>query len=307
VEFNLKRDINKTIEMMEKDSENELKEKEYSKVYSSSVINHKDLYPSISSKFGKFLGILGSTAPALNAIYMGAKDLTCFDISFPACYYAYFQIAAILSLEYEEYLEFMYNHQEHKSFNFDTYQKIRDELYVNGDMDSKKYFDALYVHKGEEKIRKHFFVELNDFLPKEIYQIADSELSLYFKKESFYILKEKLKNISLKIFQEDVRNIPELMQDKRFDFIYMSCAHRFIYEERSIKNLLDYISLLEQMKQLLEKDGTLQAGYFYMKEALFDPIETCQQMSIFEQNGYQRINVDSITKRRDVAYVYKKY
>ena len=94
-------------------------------------------------------------------------------------------------IAYEEYLEFMYNHEEHKSFNFDTYQKIRDELYVNGSMDSKKYFDALYVHKGEEEIRKHFFVELYDFLPKEIYKIADSELSLYFKKESFYILKEK--------------------------------------------------------------------------------------------------------------------
>ena len=65
LEFDLKRDINKTIEMVEKSENGEkITDKNYLQPFQSAVINHKNLYPEMTGKFDSFLGLTGSFAPA---------------------------------------------------------------------------------------------------------------------------------------------------------------------------------------------------------------------------------------------------
>lgn len=100
MEFNLKRDIDKTLEMIERRKNGkEIEDRSFQQVFAHSTVNHKELYTRINGSFEKFLGLTGSTSPMLNAVCMGAKEVTSFDISVPAGYHNYFKIAAILGLD----------------------------------------------------------------------------------------------------------------------------------------------------------------------------------------------------------------
>lgn len=311
MEFNLKRDINKTIEMMEMASEGKkITDIMYYPPFASAVIPHSLLFPKMEGTFNSFLGLTGSFTPALNAIHLGAKDVTCFDISVPVGYYAYYQIASILALDYEEYINFLFNFKDRKSFNFDTYQKIRDYLPTDYPMNAKKYFDVLYDYLGEEEIRTNFFIheKFRFSTPYDLTLKIEQAKNLYLDKKSFYELKEKIKQVRMQYLLCDIRDVPQLLAGKSFDKIYLSCAHIFMYKEKSEENLLQYFCLMDEYKKLLNDNGVLQAGYFYNHLIKRNDISTMLEMAMFENIGYQGVDIDDevFIDTTDRAYLYQK-
>lgn len=313
MEFNFKRDINKTVEMIEKSKEGKkITDPLYNKTFYAATVNHNSLYNQMSGSFSSFLGITGSMSSEFSAINLGANNITCFDISLPTFCYAYFQIASVLGLDYDEYIQFIFNHKEHRSFNFETYQKIREYLPNINPMDVRKYYDVLYDYIGEEDFRKHYFMTLNN--PKSYNVSYDIILSTmqernnFLDKESFYKLKSRLKTIKFTNLWMDIREIPEFLYGQHYDKIYLSCANHFIYDLYELKDLSlisDYISLLEEFKRLLVNGGQMQASLFYGDHnKSFTPFEQ-YEMNKYRGLGYKEIIMkDSIMV--DVAYVYKK-
>lgn len=312
MEFNFKKDINKTIEMIEKSKVGEeITDFYYSKAYSYSTINHKDLYPKMGGNFSSFLGITGSMSPAFNIINLGGKDITCFDISLPSFCYAYFQIASVLALTYQEYIHFVFDHANYRSFDFEIYKKIREYLPNINPMDVRKYFDTLYDYIGEEDFRKHYFKEIDTYwkvnLPFWSFLITEQERNNFLSEELFNSLKNKLKSIKFNNIWADIRNIPELLNGNTYDKIILSCANHFIYNPNSldVTTMYDYMELLDKFKFLLKNDGQLQGALIYILKgrnpSMYEQDEICE----YNIRGYQEIVCDKDVFL-DVAYVYKK-
>ncbi len=312
MEFNFKRDINKTIEMMEKIKEGkEINDPKYSQVYPYSTLNHQSLYSQMGGNFESFLGVTGSMSPAFNIINLGGKDITCFDISLPAFCYAYFQIAAVLGLTYQEYIHFIFDHAGHRSFNFDTYQKIREYLPNINPMNVRKYFDTIYDYLGEDEFRMQYFIS-TDYLIKEKsfdrFFSGEQSNNLFLTEETFNKLKKNLQNISFKNLWIDIRNIPEFLSGNTYDKIILSCANHFMYESENVDwdTIYDYMRLLEKFKSLLKKDGQLQGALMYIsKENGAHQYEQYERLQLLK-NGYSEITCDN-DSFIDFAYVYKKY
>ena len=311
MDFNFKRDINKTIEMIEKSKANEqITDPYYSKAYAYATINHKELLSKLKGKFTSCLVLSGSTAPLLNVVNMGAKKVTSFDISLPAFCFVYFQIASVLALDYKEYLEFMYDHSEKKSFNFNTYQKIREYLPSIKPMDVKKYFDVLYDYIGESDFRAHFFDNMDDirslFVPFEIFVSFEEKKNNYLTEEEFNKLKNKLKTVDVTNLWMDIREIPEFLKGNEYDKILLSIANHFIYPDYQLENVEDYISLLEKFKSLLKMDGIMQGALTYKLHNKALSAYECYEAARLRECGYELIETEKINMI-DMAYVYKKH
>lgn len=312
MEFDFKRDINKTIEMVERSIEKkEIIDPHYTKPFATTCVNHKDLFEQMGGKFNTYLGITGSMAPALNAIFYGAKDITCFDLSLPTFCYAYLQVASILGLEFEEYVAFILDHREKKSFSFELYQKIIDYLPTTNPMNVKKYFDVLYDYLGEETIRTHFFETLDEPLaqifPVEMVLDFEQQRGTYFSQEGYEQVKKGLKNIKFKNLWMNMRDIPDALKGNTYDKIYLSCANHFLYKSSdfTILDVEDYLQLLNQFKTLLKEDGILQGALlYYFKDTGFDERDIYETMR-YKEEGYQKILCDK-QHMIDVAYVYQK-
>lgn len=308
MELNLKRDINKTIEMIEKSKAKEkITDRKYDKVYAFATINYKDLYQEMSGSFKSFLGITGSTSPLLNAVTLGCKSATCFDISLPAFCFAYFQIASALALDYNEYIHFMFDHAGHKSFNFETYQKIRD--YLSSDV--KKYFDVIYDYVGEEDFRRHFFVCMDNPKNSKVSFSAflkSMQLRNNFLTEAqFNQLKNNLKTLHFQNLWMDMREIPEFLNGNLYDVIVLSCANHFIYDQsnRSSKTVEEYIELIAKFRRLLTMDGRMQAALIYVLKdksiTMYEEYERFEYMLA----GYEEVICDK-ENMYDASYIYKK-
>ena len=89
----------------------------------------------------KVLTVIGSGGQVLNGILAGTRDFDCFDISIFPEYYLHLQIASILALSKEEYLEYYFSDDRDILFCYELYDKISDKLKGK----YKKFWDTLYM------------------------------------------------------------------------------------------------------------------------------------------------------------------
>lgn len=231
----------------------------FSKIYSFTTENISDYMKYFDLDNKSLLTVGSSGDQVLNSFYLGARDITLFDIN-PYCkYYVYLKIAGILSLTYEQFQLFFfkyYNNPFGKNklmFDKSIYdKKIKDTLKVL-DYESFLFFDELFSMYSGNKIRNRLFDDDEDR------KVVIKGFNNYLRDEDSY---NKMKSIIKKIYFNYINgNIFEDDINGKFDNIFLSnlCTVVEIDKIRELLIKLDSNNLNSQGSILL---GYLWDAYF---------------------------------------------
>ena len=266
----------------------------HSKIFNLPTIHHRNLYQKMGSNWTKYLGVIGSFDPALNAISMGSKDITVFDINCFNVYYAYLKIAGILALTYEEYLEYFYATNLNKFCSEFYFEKLK----LNLPSDILKFWEYLYCIYDSEQIQNLFYTNIEAENEVEII-IKRSVIpsNIFLEEKKFYHLKKVLTQIKFKYHICDVREVPQIIKNEKFDIIYLSCLHNFVYDNTQG---CSYLEKLKEFEDLLKKGGTIQGGYVYWHQMEDDYYWYNSLLILFEREGYKIEAIKRFENRMDI-------
>jgi len=187
----------------------------------------------------------------LNALFNGAKRIDLFDINEFTYAVLNLKIAAILSLNYEEYLTYFGIINRDKILDYNLYYKIRNNL----SEEFIEVFDYLYKccsYSGKYMIDSTRIFYLNN---------GDKDIMIsncnFLSEENYNYLKNILK--SKEIYSRFIHsNLFSLCNKlcKKYDAIFLSNIPDY-YDSTRI------IQLVENLSQFLRKNGRLFFAYLY--------------------------------------------
>jgi S-adenosylmethionine:diacylglycerol 3-amino-3-carboxypropyl transferase len=288
----------------------------FSKLYPFTTENIQGYLKGINLKNKSMLTVGSSADQILNSILYDCKEITCADINPFVKYYFAFKKAAILSLDYKEFLNFFcykdyprFCVDNQKAFSIKTYYKVSQHL----DKKSRIFWDSLYLEFYGEEIRNKMFSHDEDrhFVLKQ--------LNAYLNPESYNQLKNKIKSANVKFLTCDIKNLEEHTNEK-FDYMFLSNISNYLesmYETEHIKN---YKTLVNKLSKNLNSGGEIMIGYLYEtdKDTVYKmhwaPIYNLEK--VFNTFGENNVNLKSFTgvngylseneKIKDSAVFYKK-
>lgn len=227
---------------------------EFYKIYSFTTESISEYMKYFDFKDKSLLTVGSSGDQVLNAFYNGARDITLFDINKFAKYYVYLKIAAINSLDYEEFLMFFFkrdleNHYSNKNmFSKDLFNKIKPSLEMY-DFESFLFFDGIFSLYNSVTIRDYLFDD------DECRNPVIKKFNIYLENEELYNkLKSIINEISFKyicgnIFKDDI--------PCKYDNIILSN----LCTTTSLKNLKKLLTKLDLNN--LNEDGSILFGYLW--------------------------------------------
>lgn len=243
----------------------------------------------------------------LNLISYGCEDISLLDINPFVKYYYELKKAAIMSLNRDDYLNFLHSHSLKaifgcKTFNRNIFNKIRrymsEEANTFWESIMTKY-DSLFVRynlfMGDEPSKRSIILN-NDYLNEEEY-----------KK-----LRKKIEDVSIKFFRDDVSDLK--CEYDKYDYIFLSniLDYIFNFQVKTLSEMLvvkdDYIVRVIRLMELLKEDGT--AFFHYVWDYNQDSDYNCFFRSAFHENPNVSLKYipgsAHITNARDAVLTYKK-
>lgn len=224
-----------------------------------------EIYPftteNISGYINKFdldnkslLTVGSSGDQVINASLFNCKDISVVDICPFTKFYFYLKKAAILTLSYEEFLEYFcyrnfYPHckDNNNVFKKEIFLKLKQLLRLL-DYESYLFWDELFSCYDPITIRKGLF----EYDEDETFVLKAT--NLYLKdKESFGECKKSIKNINPRFIIGDLNSVK---LDKNYDNIWLSNLGQYL-EIEELKNIVD--SLFEN----LNEEGKMLVCYLY--------------------------------------------
>lgn len=227
--------------------------------------NFSYIYPftteNISGYIDKFdlknksLLTLGSSGDqVINAALKGSKEQTVLDICPFTKYYFYLKKAALLTLNYEEFIKFFCYEgypntfeNNYNAFSIEIYDKIKLVL-KELDKESFIFWDVLFKKFYAFKIRQGLFSKDEDsfkFLKNMNLYLSDENM---FNKSKLTIIDINPKFLTGDIFK--------LKLDKKYDNIFLSnlCTYHSINELKK---------LINNLNTNLSENGSMLIGYLY--------------------------------------------
>ena len=260
----------------------------YSPAYLTTTENINGYYDMMDFEGKSVLTVVGASDHIFNAIVRGAKKVDGFDISIYAIMFYYLKEAALKSLEYMEFVEFLYSIKT--GFNKKTYQKIMP--YMNSV--ALPFWNYIFNQKNPIEIILSPYFAWNTLLTPNLNStIANlAKVSSFITKKNFYLLKEKMKTCEIRIFLEDVNALDNI--DGTYDYIILS-------------NIIDYVSDKEKFYQAIEQYisklnilGEIKVGYIYANPSkyasryIIDPVESFSRAITGSEGPYNYM----LTKKR---------
>ena len=225
---------------------------DFMKIYPFSTENIDGYLPYFTLKDKSLLTVGSSGDQVLNSFYQGCRDITLIDINPFAKYYTNLKIAGIISLNYDEFIQFFLikidNIFNHNRFNQELFKKISPTLKAI-DYDSYYFFSEIFCKYDLDSINNYL---LND--DEEKSKIIKG-INIYLQSEENYNkLKYLLHNICFTFINEDLF---KFQSDNKYDNIFLS-------------NIGGYVTLLE-LKELMAKlknnnlttDGSILIAYLW--------------------------------------------
>ena len=261
---------------------------------------------------GKSLLTAGSSCDqAINVAMKGCSDVTIIDVCPFTKYYFYLKKAALLTLPYEEfqnylcYKNFPKTFQDNQNvFNREIFFKLR-EILKELDYASYYFWNDLYRCNKPLSIRERIFS-----YDEEKIRILKS-MNLYLQNESKYNeCKKTIETFEPKIIKGDILKINF---DRTFDNIWLSNIPQYLNNEQ-FKNLVD------KMINYLNEEGKLLISYLYQTQIdtkyypdyapiynLKENYEALKDYLIYIESfkGINGIMEDEETKK-DSILIYKK-
>lgn len=203
----------------------------------------------------------------ISAVYYDACKVDTFDINRITYYITYLKIAAIITLDYEEFLSFFVSQDEAGNFRIEFWNlRTLKRLLPSMPRDAAYFWDKIMyaIYLGE--LTNPLY---SGFVPSNIQR----GMPFYKSKEEYYKLQSKLKDRGYpKFYEADILSISELL-DTKYDIIYLSniieclvCQElyklyhpSYYYENIFEKEKTEQI--LEVLLPFLKKDGIILLNY----------------------------------------------
>ena len=224
---------------------------ETSSIYRFSNENITSYFHHLQNK-EKVLTVIGSGAQILNGILAGTRNFDCFDISIFPEYYLYLQLASILALSKEEYLNYYFSEDRDILFCDELYDKISEKL--NGKY--KEFWDTLYMFDDGIDIYNSLLFKYDLYFKKNIL-----ENNPYLQENNYEKLKSILQTEYIKI-NPKVADITKINFPMEYDLINLSNILTYYF-----KTLEEYKNFFEN-NFLLKENGLIISYFFHMKKEI---------------------------------------
>ena len=246
-----------------------------SSIYKFSNENISSYFHHLQNK-EKVLTVIGSGSQILNGILAGTRDFDCFDISVFPEYYLYLQLASILALSKEEYLEYYFSEDRKVVFNDELYEKISTKLKGK----YKKFWDTLYMFDDGIDIYYSLLFRYDLFFLKDIL-----ENNPYLQEKNYEKLKSILQTEYIKI-NPAVADITKVRFEESYDLINLSNILLYYF-----KNMDEYIKFLDNNFRLNE-NGEIINYFFRMYPPHKEELSKLLQPNGYVENiGYEKLLV----------------
>lgn len=241
----------------------------------------------------KSLLTVGSSADqVINAGLVGCKDITLFDICPLTKYFYYLKLAALLTLERDEFLRFLCKTKYQKNtesnpnlFRKSLFNKTKKTL-KSLDYESYIIWDYLFNNFKGREINRLFRIDVNQvnsIIGCNRYLIND---------DNYKLAREKVLDIDIKFREGNVLD-PKLT--KKYDNIWLSNIWKYLNEE-------NLEIMFKKMSDCLNTDGKMLMAYFYYASSPDD------YENVFNKYDYIREIIDGepFNTYENSVLVYKK-
>ena len=252
---------------------------ETSSIYRFSNENISSYFHHLQNK-EKVLTVIGSGGQILNGILAGTRDFDCFDISIFPEYYLHLQLASVLALSKEEYLDYYFSEDKERLFCDELYDKISEKL--NGKY--KEFWDTLYMFDDGIDIYNSLLFKY-DLCLKNIVL----ENNPYLQENNYEKLKSILQTEYVKI-NPKVADITKVKFPISYDLINLSNILTYYF-----KNMEEYINFLNNNFSLKEH-GEIINYFFHISQDIEERLN-----NLIYPNGY----VEDISGEK--LLLYKKH
>lgn len=253
------------------------------------------------------LTVCGSGDHALNAILLGAKQITQFDLNLKALYWSELKFKALLEFSYTKFLEFFLDREQSTVLDYQLYIALAEKLTVL----SRTYFDQMYSFFNYDGQAFRNSVEFN--LAYDLPKLKLFSNQYLLNENNYLILKEKLTKVKIVNICSTISNLSAFIEDQTYDSVFLS-------------NLTDYAQLLypkadDYLSKFVERDLSLlfqnlnskakvHAAYIYGVEksplnprALID--QPARRHKAFDLKGfdYQEIEFPGVMSGKNDAQI----
>lgn len=224
------------------------------------------------------LSVIGSGNQILNSILAGTRKIDCFDLSIFPEYYLYLQLASVMTLSKEDYINYFLSEDRKVLFSDDLYNLVR----VNLTGKYKEFWDTLYNFDEGIDIYNSLL-----FRQDACYEDIVIERNPFLQDNNYDKLKHILKNESIEI-NPSVTNILETKISKEYDLINLSNILAYYL------NLSEYPNYLKT-NFYLSSNGEIINYFFWMNQEIENGLK-----KLLNPNSY----IETISDKK--LLVYKK-
>lgn len=262
-------DIKQAISFIEKKSSSGYNFLKYSTSFIFTTENQEALNKVLAYKGKDVLSVASAGDQYLAAVYYDANKVDLFDVNRFAYYISYLKIAAVLILDYDEFMNFfvpVHNHDiQTKFWDLKTLKKILPIL--PNDV-------SLFWKEVMFRVKTNGYG--NFVSPSNIYNNMTSVVQgmpFYKSKKEYYILKQKLLSRDFPLFEEvDLASIKNKVSDK-YDILYLSnIVECMVRSELNTYYLMSFSLeddvemkkaqlICQQVEPLVKKDGVVLFSY----------------------------------------------
>ena len=199
------------------------------------------------------LTIGGSGDQLFNLVDIGATDIHVFDINALTLMGTALRVGALDSLNEREFIVFF------QTLAHNLYARSEQNLYEDIAYDWSSMFSKWNNREINEGLFPYVTLTREEF----------KKINLYLKKERYYALREKMKNINMGFIGCDVYDLPNVIKDYKYDAMIFSNIYEYIDmdnidKESFLKKAKQYHDFItKDMPAHLNSNGTIMAAYMY--------------------------------------------
>lgn len=237
----------------------------FNQIYSFTTENIRGYMEGLDLSGKRVITITGSSDHILNIILQGCLDILTFDINILSKYYMELKLAAIKTLSYDEFLNFLL-YDTKDSFSYDIIQRLNFE--------SKSFWLNELRKNGNDGLKmKHSFL-FNLKYYQEENKISNN---LYLTRESYQIVKERLDKVKIQFVLSDVKDFEV---DGNYDYMFLSNVSDYLKDIYGDKTLENYKKLIDKFSS---KVKVIYLAYIYdidssNKRSRIDDIEEVKRI-----------------------------
>ena len=268
-------------------------------VYKFTTENISGYINEFDFKNKNLLTVGSSGDQVINANMYGCNDATVVDLNMNSEIFFNLKKAALIVLDYEEFLNFFSIDDTVYKMSIDIYSKLRETLrYI--DLKSLLIWDYIYNNYSIKQINNlfHFHVgELSNIDKFNPYLINES---------NYNIEKENIKKLKVKFINADVLKSNKVFALEKFDNINLSNIYSYTDNKYKLKKFKNGVN---DLASRLNKDGKILVAYLY-GTSHNDMLTRFASDNIIEDARY--INFKGVrgiynnTNDTDTAVIYKK-